>query len=149
MNTKDMQQLLGPGAFDPNSVDARSRTLVTAFRSWIGVGDPQLLVNLKDGTVFSIDHGDCFGDVSAFDDPVINVTPIPTVDDAVGKDEFCVRAAVRRVKEISDPTILECVSRVPLGGAWQSEPSRRLDIARWLVHRRDRMEEVMNAWLTS
>jgi hypothetical protein len=143
-----MQQLLGPGAFRPESIDGRSRTLVTAFRSWLGVGDPQVLVNLKDGTVFSIDHGDCFGDVT-FNDPVINVTPIPSVSDDVGKDEFCVKAALRKVKEITDLIILDCVSRVPVGGAWQSEPSRRLDIARWLVHRRDRMEEVMTAWQTS
>jgi hypothetical protein len=149
INTKDMPPILGTGRFRPESIDGRSRTLVTAFRSWIGVGDPQVLVNLKDGTVLTIDHGDCFADVATLTDPVVSVTPIPSVDDSVGKDEFCLGAALRRFEELSDQAILEAVSAMPFGGTWQSPPDRRLQIARWLAHRRDRLRAVMELWLKS
>jgi hypothetical protein len=150
INTKDLPRLLAPATFDPKSIDARSRTLVTAFRTWIGAtGDPQALVNLQDGTVYTIDHGDCFGDVTDKADPVITVVAIHSVADDVGKEEFSVKAAVRRIKEMGDRVILEAVAGMPFGGPWQSPVDRRLQIAQWLAHRRDRVEEVMLKWLAS
>jgi hypothetical protein len=150
VNTKNLGQILGPAVFEPKSVDGRSRTMVTGFRTWIGAtGDPQALINLQDGTVFTIDHGDCFADVVSQTEPVVTVVAIPSVADDVGKDEYCVKAAVRRIKEMTDSVILEAVARMPFGGPWQSPVDRRLQIAHWLVYRRERMEEVMQKWLKS
>ncbi len=148
VNTKDLPGVLGPAAFDPKSIDARSRTMVTAFRTWIGAtGDPQALVNLQDGTVYTIDHGDCFADVTGQADPAVTLVAIHSVPDDVGKDEYSVKAAVRRIKHMGDTVILEAVAAMPFGGPWQSPVDRRLAIAQWLAYRRDRMEEVMLKWL--
>ena len=150
VNTKDLPQILGATVLDPKVIDARSRTMVTGFRTWIGAtGDPQALLNLQDGTVYTIDHGDCFSDVTARADPVITLVHIHSVGDDVGKDEPSVKAAVRRINHMDDRTILEAVAGMPLGGPWQSPVDRRLQIAEWLAYRRDRMEEVMVEWLRS
>jgi hypothetical protein len=108
-----------------------------------------VLVNLRDGSVLTIDHADSFADVANLTEPVVSVTPIPSVQESVGKDEFSVKAAIAKIKAANDVVILEAVSRMPFGGAWQSPPDRRLQIARWLVYRRDRLEEVMERWRTS
>jgi hypothetical protein len=148
VNTKNLGQILGPAVFEPKSIDGRSRTMVTGFRTWIGAaGDPQALVNLQDGTLYSIDHGDCFADVTNQTDPVVTVVAIPSVPDDVGKDEYSVKAAVRRIREMNDSVILEAVARMPFGGPWQSQVDRRLQIAQWLAYRRERIEEVMHKWL--
>jgi hypothetical protein len=149
INTKDMAAIVGTGTFKPESIDPRSRTLVTAFRSWVGVGDPQVLVNLRDGSVFTIDHGDCFADIDTMSEPAISLTPIPSVGDAFGKDEFCVLAALAKIRAATDTFLLEAVSRMPFGGPWQSGSDRRLKIAKWLAFRRDRLEGVMDRWLKS
>ena len=150
VNTKDLAPLLGTNAFRAESIDPRARTMVTTFRTWIGAtGDPQALINLQDGSVFTIDHGDCFADVANLSDPTVTIVAIPSVKDEVGKDEYSVGAAARRIKEVSDQQILDSVARMPFGGPWQSPVDRRLQIAKWLAYRRERIEEVMNKWLNA
>lgn len=149
INTKDLPTFLGAGSLPADSVDPRSRTLVTAFRSWLGVGDPQVLVNLKNGSVHSIDHGDCFASLNTPSDPIVDVASIHSISSDLGRDRRCVDAAVAKIASVSDHALVDSVSRMPVGGAWRSPVDRRLRIAEWLSHRRDRMEEVMNKWLNN
>lgn len=146
VNARELSQFIADGTFAPNLVDASSRARVIAFHSWLGMGDAQVLVRLTDGTVFSIDHGDCFGDVATLVDPTPIVVDIPGVDAAVGKDRSLIRSAVQRIERLTDREILDAVAGIPGGDPWRSPVERRHGIACWLGHRRDRLGGVMDAW---
>ena len=147
VNGRDLQQFLGAGQFLPEVLNPASRARVVAFQTWIGVDDAQVLVRLTDGVVFSIDHGASFSGVSTLSDPSVRVTSIPGVSDEVGKEARHVQLAVDRIESIDDEDLLDVVARMPTGESWQSPPERRLQIARWLAHRRQRIREVMRTWL--
>src|SRR5207249_4374798 len=62
VNSKEVQALIAGGrAFPADRIDPVSRARVATFRTWLCVGDDQVLISLDDGRIFSIDHGDCFG----------------------------------------------------------------------------------------
>ncbi len=147
VNARDLGPLLGTKGFDPGAIDPSSRAMVVAFQTWLGVGDTQVLINLKDGRVRSIDHGECFSSTETLDDPSLIVVPIPGIDPEVGRDQTSVDAAIAKVVGVTDRQIVEAVTRIPLGEPWRSPGERRLEIARWLARRRDRIKEVMLTWL--
>jgi hypothetical protein len=148
-NARELAPLLSGGQFDPASIDARSRALVVAFQTWLGVADTQVLINFKDGRVRSIDHGDCFANTAAGGDPPLILVDIPGVDASVGKERYAVEAAVRAIEGVSDRDLMEAVAQVPSGEPWRGPVARRAEIASWLAPRRDRMRTVMEGWLNS
>ncbi len=85
VNSKGVRKLLDRGDFDPSKVDSASRARVVAFQSWVGVGDVQVLIKLTDGTVFSIDHGECFGATSPLSNPTLTVATIEGVPGMSGR----------------------------------------------------------------
>ena len=93
VNARDMAPFLAGGQFQAGAIDPASRVLVVAFQSWLRIADTQVLVNCDDGSVLSIDHGDCFGATAVMDDPSPIVVSIPGVDD--GRDE--------RLRTVSTP----------------------------------------------
>lgn len=149
VNARDLQPFVASGQFQSGVVDAASRARVIAFQTWLGVGDAQVLVHLTRGTVFSIDHGDCFGTTGADADPAVVVTGVPGVANDLGKEAAHVEAALQRIEAIADRDILEAVSCIPAGASWQSPVDRRLEIANWLAYRQGRLREVMESWLAT
>jgi len=150
VNTRDLQPFLQNGTFDPGHIDAGSRALVTVFQTWLGVGDTQVMIQLTSGRVMSVDHGDALGNTSALTDPTPIALEIQGVDPTVGKNPQDIRHAVRTMESLTDGELLDSVACVPSGDpAWQAEPTRRLEIARWLAHRRDKVREVMERWLSN
>lgn len=147
VNARDLQPFMQSGVFKPGLVDAVTRARTIAFQSWIGAGDSQVLLSLTAGTVFSIDHGDCFGSTATLTDPTIIATDIPGVAPTVGKDPQSVDLALSRMEAVSDRDLIEAVARIPSGDPWRSPVGRRVEIAGWLAHRRDRLRAVMTAWL--
>jgi hypothetical protein len=137
---------IGGGPLDPAKINAASRARVVAFQSWLGVGDNQVLIDVAGGSVYSIDHGQCLDNLSDFSDPVLVVHAVPGLPDDHGREAACIEAAVTEIESVTDAELLEAVARVPSGGAWQSAPDRRLAMARWLAHRRDRIRGVMHGW---
>ncbi len=144
VNTRDLA-MLAP-TFDAKLVDPESRALVVAFQTWIGVGDVQVLVNLKSGRIRSIDHGECFMATDRPADPVLTVLNIPGVDDKHGSDNESVKAAIERIESVGDQALVDAVTRIPLGDSWRSPASRRLEIAVWLADRRGKVREAMATW---
>lgn len=126
-----------------------TRARVVAFQTWIGAADAQVLINLTDGTVMTIDHGACFEATASLLDPVIVLTAIPGVPSDLGKDLLSIEGALRRIEGITDHDLIQAVTQVPSGNTWRSLVSRRTEIAEWLAHRRDRLRGVMEAWLTT
>ncbi len=148
-NARDLAPFLAGGQFNPVSIDARSRALVVAFQTWLGVADTQVLINFRDGRVRSIDHGDCFATTSSPGDPVLILVDIPGVGAAIGKERYAVEAAIRAVESVTDRDLMESVAQVPAGEPWRGPVARRAEIASWLAARRDRIRTVMEGWLNS
>lgn len=148
INSKDLAPFVGSGQFQPGLIDPVSRGGAIVFQSWLGsAGDPQVLIGLTTGSIACIDHGDCFGSTDTLSDPVPIVTPIPGVGADVGKRQGHMLPTIERIEAISDRELLEAVSRIPSGTAWRSPVDRRVQIAQWLAHRRDRLREVMITWI--
>ena len=142
--SKDLQHLIAAGTISEKSIDRNSLARVLAFQSWIGVGDPQAMIGLSDGKVHSIDHGDCYQAPDNREAPA--VVTIPGIPIEQLREREPVLSACREIEAISDDDILEDVSRMPSGGDWRSGDDRRYAIAEFLVNRRDRLMEVMEAW---
>ncbi len=149
MNARELQPLLAGGQFDPGSIDPRSRALVVAFQSWLGVGDTQVLINFRDGRVRSIDHGECFSKTSTNVAPTLVVVSIPGIADTVGKERYAVEAAITAVERVTDHDLMELVAQVPAGEPWRGPVARRAQIASWLSDRRSQIRALMEAWLRS
>jgi hypothetical protein len=146
-NLRHLAGVLGGGQLDPTKIDMQSRARVLAFQTWLGVQDTQILVDLRDGKLMSIDHGDWGASLATDSDPA--VVPTPGVPNDVGRAVQPVEVAVRRIREITDEQLLEAVARMPTDPEWNADRSRRLQVARWLRWRRDRLTGVIRAWRTS
>jgi len=146
VNARELQPLVASGQLRAGAVEPRSRAKTVVFQSWLGVNDQQVLVNLTTGRVCSIDHGDCFGNLSNPLPISVVITPIPGVAHNLGSDPSLVDEAVKTVQAITDTDLLHAVSQVPLGDAWRSPPDRRLAVARWLAVRRDNLASAMAEW---
>jgi hypothetical protein len=125
-------------------IDADQRALVVAFQTWLRVQDHQVMVDFASGRIFSHDHGECFGHTSNPGDLQLVVCPLNGVDTTHGNDPISVARAVALVEGCDDEKLLEAVAGVP--GEWGADGGRRLGIAQWLAHRRDRIGEVMAQW---
>lgn len=145
INSRDLQ-LLAPGDFKPQLVDPEARALVVAFQTWIGLGDVQVLINLKSGKIRSIDHGDCFAATQQPLAPTLTVLSIPGVPDTLGNDPPSATAAADQIEAVTDQQILDAVAGIPLGDSWTSPASRRLEIAIWLAARRGMVRGVISQW---
>lgn len=146
VNARELQPLIASGQLRLGAIDPRSRAKTVVFQSWLGVNDQQVLVSLTTGRVCSIDHGDCFGNLSNPLAISVVVTPIPGVASNLGSERSLVDEAVKAVQAVSDTDLLHAVSQVPSGDAWRSSADRRLGVARWLAVRRDNLAATMLQW---
>jgi hypothetical protein len=148
-HVRNLAPFIGAGTFAAGSVDASSRARTIAFQSWIGAGDAQLMMSLTTGKMVSIDHGDCFSnlDLSVALSPVL--VDIPGVGIEVGKDMTLMDTAVGAIEALDDQLILEAVSCVPSGDAWNSDAARRLEVAEWLAVRKGTLRGAMEGWVNS
>jgi hypothetical protein len=140
VNAREISQLTGGKNLTPGLINQRSHAAVVAFQSWIGVGDSQVLIDMTRGLLYSIDHGDAFGDLTNTT-PTLIVTDIPGIPHAHGTQGPPLEAAIARVEGVEDQEILTAVAKVPVQGPdWNGDQNWRLQIAHWLAERRDRLE---------
>lgn len=148
MNTENSKTLQNLMDFAPERIDHASWARVTAFRTWVGAGDPQCLVGLSDGRVHTIDHGDCFADLTAPSDidPARHTPQLKglALDRKVQRDPLM--STVDAIGTFSNDDLASAVSRIPQEDGWNAEFERRVQIADWLGQRRDRLPGVMDAW---
>ncbi|MDP9222906.1 MAG: hypothetical protein M3P18_03455 [Actinomycetota bacterium] len=143
-NLRHINNLRPDGTLDPATLDPTSRALVVAFQTWLGVGDTQILVDLRNGRLQSVDHGDWCSDPSSRADPIVVETPGVPSDFA--KDKMLIEKAVEQIEDLGDGILLRAVSQIPSDLEWNSATARRLALAEWLAWRRDRLREVMRQW---
>jgi hypothetical protein len=146
-NLRHLGHVLPGGQLDPAKIDIPSRARVLALQTWLGVQDTQILVDLRDGKLMSIDHGEWGADLSTGTDPAL--MPTPGVPADFGRVARHVEDALRRIRNVTDEHLLDDVARMPAGADWNAERTRRLEVARWLGWRRDRLPGVIRAWRTS
>lgn len=146
-NARNLEPFIKDGTFQPGLVSLESRGRVIVFQTWIGASDSQVLIELTTGSVYSIDHGDCFGTTSTITDPQVIVTEISGVPADAGREAKYIMPTVGVVESVTDEELLEAVSRIPTGDEWRSPIDRRIEIASWLSHRRNRIREVMSQWV--
>lgn len=146
VNARDLQPLLAGGSFDPRTVNATARARVAAFQSWVGADDAQVLVNYRDGSVWTIDHGAVLGNLADRSDPVPHMTSIPGLDDAVGRRMGDLMPAVMDIEALTEADLVAAVAGVPHGDPWRSPVERRADVVGYLQHRQGRLREVMTQW---
>lgn len=125
-------------------IDNRSWLEATVFQSWLGIGDHQLLVHVESGQVCSIDH-------ERFLDKGTDQAPVPVVKSLCygttpAKELAAVAAAVSRIEAITDDQLLEAVAARPGSFPTLLEAPERLETARRLAARRDRLRPVMTEW---
>lgn len=145
VNARDLDTI-GVTQLAPAQVKAAYRARVVVFQSWIGATDSQVMLDLGTGRIYSVDHGDVFGNTTVPTDPTPVITEIPGIDTRHGCKPKFINDAIDGIESIDDDVLLKTVACVPLGEDWRSERSRRLQIARWLAHRRGRLREGMKAW---
>jgi len=131
---------------DPKQVDAEARARVVAYQTWVGVGDTQCMINLQNGVIVSIDHGELFSAVDRPTDPALTVVDLPGLPHNHGAESQLVAAACGQIESVSDDELLDAVACIPTGAQWRSERPRRLKIAQWLAHRRGKVREVLKGW---
>ncbi len=148
VNARDLAALHAAGTVQPGLVNPGTRALVVAFQTWLGLGDVQVLVGMTDGRVFSIDHGECFGNIThPAAAPTPMITDIPGVGPDVGRQAAYVAPALAKIQQVTDDEILRAVTQIPSGDAWRSPANRRLAIGRWVAERRDAMQGAMRSWM--
>lgn len=146
VNARELQPFIASGQLPPGAIDPPSRARAVVFQTWLGLRDQQVLVSLTTGHVYSIDHGDCFGDLSSALPIRPVITSIPGVADSFGNEPALVSAVVKAIEAVSDGNLLHAVSQVPSGDAWRSPTDRRLRLAAWLAERRDNLGAAMAGW---
>lgn len=147
-NSKDLQRLVAAGSFRPNALNHGSWIRSVTFQSWIGVTqDPQALVVLTTGEVFSADHEFCFAQP---------LDPTPTVCDlAIGGCVLDKRAgavgldpALSAIEALTNQELLSAVAMRLNEPPCQHDGQKRLAIALELAARRANVRAVMETWVS-
>ena len=146
MNQAELLRLVQQERLVGARLDSRSRAAVTAFQTWIGVSDEQVLVRLTDGKVLSIDHGDAFGELLEGPPSRIVLAGIPGVSDNVGRDWDDLRPAVEAIEALPIENIYAATAGIPDGDRWLGSSERRYQIANWLVVRQRSIGEEIRKW---
>jgi len=141
MNARELQ-LVGIAALDPAKVSEADRALVVAFHSWTATNDAQVLLNLQNGRVFTIDFGDSFSNIEQ--DPDLVVLELPGIPADHGRSDA--ESACETIEAITDDQLLQAVARVPWGDGWGATVDRRVELAERLADRRGKVRGVMNGW---
>ncbi len=130
----------------PDQVDWLSWAQVVAFQTWIYAQDPQAMIRLSDGRVFSIDHGNC---LAALPKGPLTGLVVPRLH-GVSNTAFpahCVAQAVGEIETMTEESILAIVAGVPEDPGWRMPIERQLRTAEWLLSRQPDLREVMGPWM--
>jgi len=130
----------------PNQIDWASWAQVVCYQTWLFVGDPQAVIRMTDGKVFSIDHGKCFEQLLKGPPTSITVPDLPGASGVAFPDVHIVEA-VEKIEAVPADAILAMVAGVPDEPGWRLGIEARLRVAEWLIKRQPRLREVMDEWI--
>jgi hypothetical protein len=129
----------------PGHVDWPSWALLVCFQTWLHVKDQQAIIRMTDGKCFSVDHGNCFGDLrngapSLVVPPLAGVAGVPVPLDIVDQ-------ALSIIESVTEPAILTMSANVPDEPGWRMPIERRLAVAEFLIKRQQRVREAVVTWI--
>lgn len=144
INARELS-LMGVTGLDPTCVRGDRRALVVAFHTWLNVADAQVLIDMSNGTLATIDFGAAF---SGFPqpDPQLIVVDIPGLPADFGHAPELVAAAADRIEAITDAQLVHAVAGIPTGTDWRADGNRRLALAEQIAIRRAKVRSVMERW---
>jgi hypothetical protein len=130
----------------PEQIDWLSWAQVVCFQTWIYAQDPQAMIRLSDGKVFSIDHGNC---LSALPKGPLTGLVVPRLHGATNTSfpSTHVAKAVQEIERMTEASILAIVAGVPDDPGWRMPIERQLKTAEWLLSRQPDLREVMGPWM--
>jgi hypothetical protein len=131
---------------EPSMVEWDSWALVVCFQTWLYVRDPQAVIRMTDGKCFSVDHGNCFGELPKGPPSAIVVPALNGVS-GVQFDSGAVDRAVSAIEAIPEQAIIAMVAGVPDAIGWRMSIAREFGIAQFLLNRQSRLREVMVPWM--
>lgn len=133
--------------FDLATLDQASLALTFVFQVWIGHRDPQWLIRMEDGRVFTLDHEEWAADSGYRLEPWVLTARVPGMPDYLRGQRTRVLDAVARIEAISDAELVEAVSCLPDAAGWDYDPAQALAVAEALAERRVSLRGVMERWL--
>jgi hypothetical protein len=137
------QQLLKLGYTpDPAKVDWPSWVRTIAFHTWIYAGDPQAVLRVTDGRIFSIDHGDCFRELLR-GGPTGLIVPALYGVAGVSFDQSYLSGAIDTVEDVSESDLVRMAARIPDGPGWRMPIERKIRLIEWLLDRQPGVREVI------
>jgi hypothetical protein len=144
-NFRHISEKAPDGNLDPARLQPGSVARVVAFQSWIGADDTQILVDLRTGKLFSIDHGALAAIASPGGSPQVVVAPGIPAD--IGRVSALMLPTIERIEAITDEDLLRAVAGAPDDPIWCTLDEGRLAIAESLRLRRDALRQVLTQWL--
>jgi len=141
----DELRLIGT-SLRPSQINWKSWALVVCFQTWLYIRDPQAVLRMTDGRIFSVDHGNCFGEL-ANGPPTGLVVPALLGVSGVAFDASELDLAIRVIEEIPELTILAMVAGIPDGPEWRIPMERRVRVAEWLLMRQPGLRRVIEQWM--
>lgn len=146
VNAQDLAQHLTWGTFDRDRVDHDSWAEAITFQTWLGVSDEQVLVSLTTGRVISFDHEEWQRNL---DGHIRRVVVAPILDLQIHPRFVAqsVERAVVRIEHLADDVLASAVAIRQPSPWWVPPLGDRLQIARYLAYRRERLRPVMEKWV--
>ena len=133
--------------FDLAKLDQTSLALTFVFQVWIGHRDPQWLIRIEDGRVFTLDHEEWAADGGYRLDPWVLSAKVPGMPDYLKGERARLLDAVARIEAVSDAALIEAVSCLPDAPGWGYDPVQALAVAEALAERRVSLRGVIDKWL--
>jgi hypothetical protein len=127
-------------------IDWGSWALVVAFQTWIYAGDPQAVIRVTDGRIFSVDHGRCFAQLLKGRPAGLIVPELYGVS-GIAFPAAHVAAALDRIENLAETEVLAAVAGIPGDSGWRMPIERRHRTAEWLIKRQTRLRETLGAWM--
>jgi hypothetical protein len=124
-------------------IDWESWATVVAFQTWIYAGDPQAVLCIDDGRIFSVDHGACF-----------RALPPGPPTGLVGPELFGISGrqfdavhlieALAKIEAITEADLLALASGIPGDDpGWRMPIERRVRVLEWLASRQFGVRKVL------
>jgi hypothetical protein len=131
---------------DADRIDWWSWARVVAMQTWLYVGNPQAVLRLTDGQIFSVDHGMCFAELVRGGPTGVVVPPLHGVA-GTPFDSRCVSAAVEAIESILEDDLIAAMAEIPEDQAWRMPLDRRIRIVDWLLDRQFGVRKVLEPWM--
>jgi hypothetical protein len=137
--------------FDAALLDPESWAKASVFQTFVESGDTQVLIEVSNGRIWSIDHGDALSSAYLSQPPATVSLTQRDVEimnqrvDMVAQGPAALEM-VEQIEGLSDDDLLEAVVGIPEGGSWGSSEETRFNLWQALKTNRSLIRQVIEQW---